>query len=576
MLSRRKALRVLLPLAASCAVLLGAEAALRIRLGVPPPDREWPELDSNYSDIREDFFRLRFDPASRRAVYATNRRGAGRQEFLAVKPEGLVRIFVVGGSVAIGYVNEDVVRLREFLRKSVPGTAFEVIGCGMAGYDSYRDALIQREILAYHPDAIVLMSGNNEYYSPERVDPRLYRLTRALRKSWVFRLPLERLRARRSPGPPTLPERLANFEANLESMARRAKARGVPMIFCTLPANIRDVPPMRSPPPGDPAYFDARAALEEGDAVNASRLLEPYVRAHPSEPFGHYLLGRSLDRMRLYARAREQYLLALDGDDPGERCSPARNAIIRRVAKENGMILADLDDAFTASAEHRLPDGHQFADAMHWRNEYYPFVSWTILRSIYDSARSGGSFLSPAGRWRWGWFEREKNGILEPPIGAESLDEMGDEAIYKAMSCIVPTRGEFSEAALAMLDGEARRNPGRLDFLTRSYENVHSAFARDGWPPTDQFQGAWGAISLHVGEVHRRRREYAEALRFFGEARRQDPGADRPLLYEAATLFALGRVGEAGALLARVSAGSRDLPEFAYWRSRIGGGRRGL
>ena len=36
-----------------------------------------------------------------------------------------------------------------------------MISCGMGGYDSYRDAMVQREILDYQPDAIVVMSGSN-------------------------------------------------------------------------------------------------------------------------------------------------------------------------------------------------------------------------------------------------------------------------------------------------------------------------------------------------------------------------------------------------------------------------------
>ena len=569
---KARILRLALPCLATIGLLIGAETALRVKRGPPPPDRVWPDFDFYYSDIYKKFFKLAADPSTGGRIYVTNRPRAAHQQFIAEKPLGLVRIFVVGGSVSIAYAGEARVRLLKFLSQAFPGRKFEVIGCGMGGYDSYRDSMVQKEILDYHPDAVVLMSGNNEYYEPETANPTLYHLTSRLRKLWVFRLALD-LQEQRHPYPTTLRDRLAIFEANLRLMAERAKQKNVPMIFCTLPANIRDTPPLRSLPPlGDTDYLAARAALDAGDDLAASQKFERYVHTHPDEPFGHYWLAKTLDRRKLYSEARKHYLLALDLDDPGARCSTARNEIIRRVAKETGMILADLDTAFNGIAEQRIPDGRIFVDGCHWRGEYYPLASWVILRSIYDSSRSGGMLLSPAGAWDWDWFETEKAEILKPTLGRKSLNAYGDEAVYKAMNTASWEYGRLSEGALALLERAVTRDPERLDYLAGSFEHLRPAFEKYMWlnDNANQMRERWSDISINVGEAYRRQRNFPKALAYFDGVLRREPGLDLALLLRAKTLASLGRLREAKLSLARLSTTSRNLPEFAYWRRKMG------
>ena len=563
--------RLSLAFLATIGLILGAEAVLRVKRGPPPPDRVWPDFDFYYSDIYKKFFRLTSDGSTGSRLYVTNRPRATPQQFSAEKPAGLVRIFVVGGSVAIGYSGGAQDRMRRYLSRIFPGKDFEVIGCGMGGYDSYRDSMVQQEILDYHPDAVVLLSGNNEYYEPETASPALYRLTSGLRRLWVFRLALD-LQAPRHP-PTTLRDRLINFEANLRLMAERAKQKNVPMIFCTLPANIRDTPPLRAQPPlGDPDYLAARAALEAGDDLAAARLFERCVQARPDEPFGHYWLAKTLDRRKLYAEARKHYLLALDLDDPGERCSTARNKIIRRVANETGMILADLDAAFDGIADQGMPDGRIFVDGCHWRREYYALSSWVILRSLDEWSRSVGTFLSPAGRWERRWFEAEKSRVLKPTFDRESLDAYGDEAVYKAMAAAAWENGRLSEGALALLDGAARRDSDRLDFLAESFGHLRPALEKYDWlnDSSGRMQEHWSDIAINVGEAYRRQRNYPKALAYFDGVLRREPGRDLALLLRAKTLSSLGRLREAKMSLARLSPTSRDLPEFAYWRRKIG------
>jgi tetratricopeptide (TPR) repeat protein len=560
-----RAVRRLLPAALLLAAIAGSEVLERAKRGPPPPEPEWTDFDYFYSDIYDDVFRLTVNDWT--PVYKTDRPRASPQSFAARKPADSYRVFVVGGSVAVRFADENVARLREFFSRALPGKSVELIACGMAGYDSFRDSLVLKDVLRHRPDAIVVLSGNNEYYTPETYSPSAYRMTRALRRFWIFRLTLDRFRPSRPPEQPPMKTRLASFEANLRLMARLARNKGVPLIFCTLPANIRDTPPLRSKPPLEtPGYLDAWAAFDAGDDALASERLKRFIRAHPTEPFSRYWLAKSLDRRGLHEAAREQYLGALEYDDPGERCAPARNEIIRRVARETGMITADLDRTFDGIAENGTPDGRLFNDGMHWRKEYYPLASWTIVRAAYDAARAGG-----ASYWDGGWLEAEKRAIVKPAVSRDSLAETGDVAVYKAMTYAIQAKGDLSEGALAMFADESRHDPARFEFLTRSFENVRPVFESNMWLKSSEKEliARWDDVLVHRGETYRRRKDYAAALRAFDEVLAHDPRRDRALLLRALTLHALGRADAARESLARISAESARLPEFASGRSRV-------
>ncbi len=87
--------------------------------------------------------------------------------FLADKPTGGKRIFVLGGSTAQGrpYAVETAFStwLELRLKATSPGTPIEVVNCGGVSYASYRVKKILDEVLTHEPDAIVLYTGHNEF-----------------------------------------------------------------------------------------------------------------------------------------------------------------------------------------------------------------------------------------------------------------------------------------------------------------------------------------------------------------------------------------------------------------------------
>jgi hypothetical protein len=105
------------------------------------------------------------------------------QRFRADKPDGVTRIFCVGGSTTFGRPYDDATSfcgwIRAFLDEADPGS-FEVVNAGGVSYASYRVALLMEELADYEPDLFVVYSGHNEFLE-ERTYRDLMEMPEALR-----------------------------------------------------------------------------------------------------------------------------------------------------------------------------------------------------------------------------------------------------------------------------------------------------------------------------------------------------------------------------------------------------------
>jgi len=251
---------------ASILSVMVLEVVLRIQRGLPPLESDSPQFEYQYEEIYKKFFRkIRLSNGT--VVYKTQHSKAEEQSFPVSKIKETKRIFVLGGSVAMPFSGGLVKYFKELLESSILGERFEIIGCGAAAYDSYRVSLIHKEILNYDPDFIILMVGNNEYYTPVRINIWAYKLNKRFRNLWIYRDLQERLLTwGRGHGMYNISQenRPKNYENNLKIMIHRAKKRKIPMVLCTLPTNFRDCPPKQGISVWqDKQFFLAWKALNE-------------------------------------------------------------------------------------------------------------------------------------------------------------------------------------------------------------------------------------------------------------------------------------------------------------------------
>jgi tetratricopeptide (TPR) repeat protein len=532
-----------------------------------------PEFDFFHLQIHDDFFTLdrRFGVIPFR--WKTQRERAPLQFFSLWKPKGTLRVFVVGGSVAMGFDSSSECRLAEYLRKALPGRNFEVVGTGMGGYDSYRESLVEKEVLRHDPDLIVLLSGNNEYGPRLHVNATLFRLNRWLRKSRLYARFQDAYRGDWKEPRWPLDERLQNFSDNLRLMISRAGRRNVPMILCTLPVNIRDIPPTFSPPPVDDAgYFKARAALDRGRLGEASQAFAAYVAARPREPFGYYWLGKARDRLGDAVGAREAYMKAVDWDDPGSRCSLRRNAIIRGLAGENRVAVADVEAAFSRAVPDGLTDSRLFKDDVHWYDEYYPLVSLTIIRAVADYDRSHDvPMLAPPAEWNR-WWETEPGAeasLAHPAMSPERRLRYAEEVFISGVSKVFQLYG-FVECSVSYMMMAERLDPGIMKRSLTSRDWLQARSDQSPWLEHVRYRlkDEWFRVLLHAGEASRRLGLTAQASGYFDEALRLSPDDPYAHLWRGVLESSAGKRREAGADLRR-AAGSGQ-PGMAAWAAAVG------
>jgi len=544
-----------------------------------------------YSDIFTPFFSAA-PTADGKRLYKPRRQGsASGQQFVEPKPGGTTRLFVVGGSIANVFLSvrrEPETRLDRVLERAFPGRRFEVIDCGMPGYDSYRESLVLEQVLARRPDAVILLTGNNEAYGEGEVNWLLRGTFRSLSRWAAFRAARGAFIKRFISGRPRMPDSsqtarerwLASFAGNLTGMARAAKSAGIPLVLCTLPVNSQDIPPEDewSLPMGDRRFLEAFEALVRGDYPAARDRFRVIVQAAPQQPWGRYYLAKSWEALGRFAEARAAYAAALDRDRL-TRCSPSANAVIRRIAAQEGAGLADLEGAFLSAAPHGLLGRAMFVDDVHWHLEYNRLADRAMLASLLSLAQMGWPGLGPRSGWDPGSLAAAERFCAADRvrIDGELRRQIADKRLLYAVSAVLdlpagplPGRGprRFSERALAFLDMLLSDDRslvlglgGREDWLRDRLQ--HDFLDADR---RQTLEARWPAVLMHAGEACRRRRLYREAVAFFDQALALRPTAKVARLYRAAAQLALHRKRLARPDLAALIDGQREFPEADYFR----------
>ena len=316
------------------------------------------------------------------------------EPFAAEKPAGTLRIFALGESTTAGFPyphNGAFPRmLADALRDVLRSDSVEVVNLGIPATNSY--ALVDEadEIIAQHPDAVVIYAGHNEYYGALGVGstqavlashPSLVRLYLRLGRSRLVRameVGLARLRAAgsddRQRNAPTFMEVLARdqqialdgdtyrrgeaqFADNLGVLLRKFRDANVRVFIGSQASNLRDQHPFASPANrasggADSAYFEARAALGRGDTAAARTL---FVRA------------RDLDVVRF-------------------RAPSAFEEIIRRAADRDGATYVPVAETFAREAEGGIPGADLFLEHVH-PNERGATL---LARAFFDAIASTG------------------------------------------------------------------------------------------------------------------------------------------------------------------------------------------
>lgn len=300
-----KIIAVLLPIV----LLLLLEGGLRVagfgnNLSLFVPDGKQPYLLHLNNKVSLRYF-----------LKEKNATTGNTERFLKQKPANLIRIFVQGESTAVGFPyfhNGAFPRMLDYrLHWDFLQLNLEVINLSMTALNSYALYDFADEIIAQHPDAVIINVGHNEYYGALGVgstgtfgsNVAVARLGIALRKTKVGQL-LSRTIAVFSPeadkanydrtlmermvkqqeiplGSPLYKVGIRQYEKNLDETLAKYERAGIRVFLCNTVCNLKGQKPFISIDGPDSLrasffYEQATLAYEQGNKAEAR---EAYLRA---------------------------------------------------------------------------------------------------------------------------------------------------------------------------------------------------------------------------------------------------------------------------------------------------------
>ncbi len=451
------------------------------------------------------------------------------QDFPAHKPEGTKRIFTLGGSTTYGRPYFHPTSFSGWLQKlfdSSPGEGeFEVINAGGISYASYRVKVVLRELLAYEPDLIIILTGHNEFLE-SRTYPEMSegltatsQLKALLGKTNTYKLlanlldPLagdtkkESAKSRDSgvlgAEVETLLDQSAglgmyhrdtvfaarvfeHFRFNVAEMIRLCKNAGVPVLFCTPVDNIKDFSPFKSSV--DPSMTVAgRRQLQDmlqngdellagGQARQARDAFAGAVKMDSLYALSHYLLGRALLADGDTAAAAASLRQARELDVCPLRAPQPVHRILEEQCRAAGVDLLDLQavlaglspggiigDEYLMDHIHPGPEGHLIFAGEIYNWMMGRFTGWGLdAAALTESEELLSAELA---RLDSDYFQRGVLNLVKVMVWAGKYREAG--GMLERNPALLEQNGEAR-----YLNGVVKENLGDEEAAVRSYASA--------------------------------------------------------------------------------------------------------
>ena len=303
--------------------------------------------------------------------------GPLQNTFAAERSDDRLRVFVLGGSAAMGFPhkNHGVDRLLAAqLRALFPNRDVEVVNTAMTSVNSHVVYQVAKTLPAESADVAVILMGNNEVvgpYGPGTFNQNFLsslsaiRALQALKRTRLWQLLDSALSEVQSSDAkadlewqgmqmfvdngvaeddPRMSAVYEYFEGNLRDIVDTLDAKGMHVVLSTVPVNLRQSAPFLSfsrddISAGDETKLTALRERAELQALNgrwreAQDLWQQAIALDAGHADSHFQLATSLENLGEFALARSHYERALDLDGLRFRADTRINAIIEGVARE--------------------------------------------------------------------------------------------------------------------------------------------------------------------------------------------------------------------------------------------------
>ncbi|MEC9144036.1 MAG: tetratricopeptide repeat protein [Pseudomonadota bacterium] len=360
--------------------------------------------------------------------------GPLQNTFAAERSDDRLRVFVLGGSAAMGFPhkNHGVDRLLAAqLRSLFPNRDVEVVNTAMTSVNSHVVYQVAQTLPFESADVAVILMGNNEVvgpYGPGTFNQNFLsslsaiRALQALKRTRLWQLLDSSLAEVQSSdakadlewqgmqmfvdnGVAEDDSRMSavyeHFEDNLRDIVDTLHAKGMHVVLSTVPVNLRQSAPFLSIGRDDLSASDEAnlAALREraeAQALNgrwreAQDLWQQAIALDAGHADSHFQLATSLENLGEFALARSHYERALDLDGLRFRADTRINAIIERVAREydsSNVSFVNSSKGFDRASAPYAPGWDLLVEHVH-----YDFSGNAVLARIF--ARAIARYLSP-------------------------------------------------------------------------------------------------------------------------------------------------------------------------------------
>jgi tetratricopeptide (TPR) repeat protein len=337
------------------------------------------------------------------------------EEALAAKKPSVLRIAVVGGSVARGIPVPEfgfVSQLKALLPSLARFRSVQVVNRGRQAKASRWARRAGAHALSIGDlDALVVLTAHNEFLNRSGENSALKGwIWRGMLHSAFIRLVLlqvegvrpalpERLHAVER-GSPWWQARLEDYRRNLTELVREARQRGVPVLLLTAPINLVDWPPVHhrlawdhADPEYDAHVAELEALVAGGEFDAAERMARSWRQEFGEDAMFTFLEGRVAYGRGDLESARRSLIRAADMDPYPWRVLSEQNAFIRELAREDGVRLVDIEAVFARWAPGGLVGFNLVSDNVHPT----PLGAALIALEVATGLRDAGLPLSEPG-----------------------------------------------------------------------------------------------------------------------------------------------------------------------------------
>ena len=453
-------------------------------------------------------------------------------------PEAL-RVLFAGGSTVQGFPHPKRLSapscLQEMLRDLHPGRHIEVYNAGITAASSFVVArAVEDGVRALEADLVVVYTGHNELYGVYGAAS----LAQGGRAPWSKRLHYGMMQWRMTrlvvglvgafgtdePQPADLLETMsrtgsvpvddprreraaANLEGNLRDVAAFCRERGIPLVLCTLTSNERGFAPGgAAPPPGEDgaAYLDLMQAGSRGQASAAAlEALEEARELREDDACLHFLRGHHLERLGDGFAARQAYLQARELDTRPWRATARLNEVVRRVAAEEGALLAEVEARFLDHSPAAGVGWELMADHLHPTAAGQALLARAVAAALREAPQP------------WG-FPRER------------LQRLQADDRYRQRLGDLPVEQLAVIRAMARLFGSPPMDEGnesRAEDLRRQGDSLMAGLSPGERRGVERWVRGEGPdlLALNVAEALFSAREYQRARAYYQAARLEQP-----------------------------------------------------